>query len=229
MTIKEVLAKVRKGEALTEEEKAILEAYDPEKTANDAAAAARRKAEADLEKAKADLAKIQTDLETAKKALDSKDAEKLTEAEKMTKEMENLKTQVKAITEAKAQAEAKTAATMRSQAIRDKAKAAGIALAPKTVSEGLFFQMLEATLSGVDVADEAAITAALDKFKAENPGVIVAPGKGSGVDGGNPAAGKTGKNPWAKESFNLTEQVNLLQTEPDKARSLASEAGIKLD
>jgi multidrug efflux pump subunit AcrA (membrane-fusion protein) len=229
MTIKEVLAKVRKGEALTDEEKAILEAYDPEKAANDSAAGARRKAELDLEKAKADLAKIQKDLETAKAALDSKDAEKLTETEKMTKELDNLKKQVTEITEAKAKAEAKAAATTRSQAIRDKAKAAGIALAPKTVSEGLFFQMLEATLSGVDVADEAAITAALDKFKAENPGVITAPGKGSGVDGGNPASSKTGKNPWAKDSFNLTEQVSLLQNEPDKARSLASEAGVKLD
>lgn len=229
MTIKEVLAKVRKGEALTEEEKTLLDAYDPDKAANDAAAAARRKAETDLEKAKADLAKLQKDLETTKSALDSKDAEKLTEVEKLTKELDILKKQVAEITKAKADAEAKTAATLRSQTIRDQAKAAGIALAPKTVSENLFFQMLEATLSGVDVADKTALTSALDKFKSENPGIIAAPGKGSGVDGGNPATSKTGKNPWAKESFNLTEQVKLLQTEPDKARTLASEAGVKLD
>lgn len=229
MTIKEVLAKVRKGETLTDEEKAILDAYDPDKAANDAAAAARRKAEQDTADAKAALKKLQDEADAAKKASEDASKANQTEAQRRDAEFKAMQAQVAELTKSKTEAETRATALNRSQSIRDKAKAAGIGLAPKTVSEALFFQMLEATLTGIDVSDEAAMTAALEKFKTENPGVIAAPGVGSGVKTGDPSSLTGGKNPWGKESFNVTEQVKLFQTDPAKAKQMASEAGVTLE
>lgn len=229
MTIKEVLAKVRKGETLTDEEKAILDAYDPDKAANDAAAAARRKAEQDAADAKAAMKKLQDEADAAKKAQDDAAKANQTEAQRRDAEFKAMQAQVAELTKSKTEAEAKAQAVSRSQAIRDKAKAAGIGLAPKTVSETLFFQMLEATLTGIDVSDETALAAALEKFKTENPGVIAAPGSGSGVKTGAPSSPTGGKNPWAKDSFNVTEQVKMFQSDPAKAKQMASEAGVALE
>lgn len=55
-------------------------------------------------------------------------------------------------------------------------------------------------------------------FKADKPGGYNPNG------GGNPPA----SNPFAKESFNLTEQGRLLREDPTQARQLAAAAGIKL-
>ena len=47
----------------------------------------------------------------------------------------------------------------------------------------------------------------------------------------DPAGGGTpiSKNPWTKESFNLTEQGNLIKSNPAQAKELASAAGITLN
>ena len=229
MKLKDIIAKASKGEALTDEEKKFLESYDPEKAANDAAAAARRSAEKERDDAKKELDKLKDDAVAAKKAAEEKDDASKTEAEKLADEIKKLSGKVESLTKAKADAEAKAAAVQRSQGIRDAAKAAGITLAPKMMSEQLFFQMLETHLSGIDIADNAALTAALDAFKADNPGIIAAPGGGTGRAGGNPpGGGGTPKNPWAKGSENITEQALLFQSNPDKARELAAEAGVTL-
>lgn len=47
------------------------------------------------------------------------------------------------------------------------------------------------------------------------------------ADGKEPPAGGS-KNPFAKESFNLTEQGRLFKADPDKARQLAKAAGVEL-
>ena len=229
MKIKDILAKASKAEALTDEEKKFLEAYDPDKAANDAAASARRKAEEERDTVKKELDKLKADAEAAKKAAEAKDGASKTETEKLMDSVKKLTDKVESLTKAKADAEAKAATVQRSQGIRDAAKAAGIMLAPKTVSEQLFFQMLEARLSGVDIADKAAITAALDAFKVENPGIIATAGGGTGGAGGDPlGGGNTSKNPWAKETFNLTEQGNLFARDPAKAMALAAEAGVTI-
>ena len=56
-------------------------------------------------------------------------------------------------------------------------------------------------------------------FKAENP-------NGFNPQGGNPP--DPDKNPFAKDSFNLTKQGELLKSNPTKARELAEAAGIAL-
>ena len=47
----------------------------------------------------------------------------------------------------------------------------------------------------------------------------------------DPAGGGTpiNKNPWSKESFNLTEQGKLIKSNPAQAKELAAAAGITLN
>ena len=45
----------------------------------------------------------------------------------------------------------------------------------------------------------------------------------------NGNAAFTGKNPFAKDSLNRTEQYELIQKNPELARRLASDAGVSLD
>lgn len=228
MKFADILAKLKKGEELTDPEKEFLKNYDLEKDKNDAAAAARRKAEEDAATAKAEVEKLKQKMAEDAKKLEDAAAAKLTDAEKAAKELADLKKKLDQIEKAKVEADQKAAAIERSQKIRDAAKAAGITLAPKSVSESLFYQMLEATLANVDIANETAMTEALTKFKGENPGIISAQGAGSGVNGGNPTGAQTSKNPWAKESLNVTEQVKLFSQDPERARTLAAAAGVRL-
>jgi hypothetical protein len=61
----------------------------------------------------------------------------------------------------------------------------------------------------------------------EGKAFVAAPGNGGGGAHGN---GKPGgpANPWAKESFNMTEQGKLLQSNPTLARSMAAEHGVNI-
>ena len=229
MTLKEVLAKVAKGETLTDAEKAFLAGVDPEKERDEAAAAARRKAEGERDTLKAQLDKLTADAAELKRQADEKAAAGMTESQKQTAALAALSAQVAALTKGKEEAEARVNQANRSQAIREKAKAAGIILAPKTVNEGLFNQLMEAHLAGVDVADETALKTALERFKAENAGIIQAPGSGAGFKPGEPGVTPSGKNPFHKDSFNLTEQVELVNRDPAAAKALAEQAGVKID
>lgn len=62
MSIKDILAKVAKGETLTDEEKSALGAYDPQAEIDKASAAARRKAEKERDDFKAQAEKSAADL-----------------------------------------------------------------------------------------------------------------------------------------------------------------------
>lgn len=66
----------------------------------------------------------------------------------------------------------------------------------------------------------------LKPLKASSPHLF----KNSGNGGYNPAGGGTPptKNPFAKDSFNLTEQGRLFRENPEQARQLAAAAGVKL-
>lgn len=229
MTLKEILAKIAKGEELNEAEKKFLADYDPDKAVNDAAAAARRKAEAEKARLQTELDELKAANDAEKAAAEAAKSAKLTDAQRTEAKITQMSKEINELKAAKEEAEKASARLQRSQAIRDAAKAAGIALAPKTISEKLFFQMLEATVGEVDMADAEQLKTVLETFKNENPGVIAAPGAGSGLNPGEPGKSDTGKNPWNKDSFNLSEQVRMFQAEPDRARTLAAQAGVKLD
>lgn len=84
-----------------------------------------------------------------------------------------------------------------------------------------------------EVKDGNAVPASIDylvsRFKAdpdygrafEGSGV-----SGSGTSGGGAAVDGSTKNPWAKDSFNLTEQMKLLKSNPTMAAALKARAGV---
>lgn len=74
------------------------------------------------------------------------------------------------------------------------------------------------TIEDVDTAVEKVISA-----------LSIGAGKGPGGQGGSPSSGVAAvANPWKKESWNLTEQFQLLTADPAKARALASAAGVHI-
>ena len=91
MNIKDVLAKISKGETLTDEDKAIITDYDPDKAVNSSAAAARKSAEAKLKEKESELQKLQDAIELQRAEAEEKANANKPELEKLTKEMEKLK------------------------------------------------------------------------------------------------------------------------------------------
>jgi hypothetical protein len=83
MDIKALLTKVLKGDALTDEDKQALTEYDPDRSANSAAAAARKKAEGELKAARDRAAELEAQLAEA-------GSEGKTELEKLQKQVEKL-------------------------------------------------------------------------------------------------------------------------------------------
>ena len=81
--MKNLIEKLLKGETLTADERAKLEGFDPEKAANDAAAAARKKAESERDAAR-------TELETLKKSVDEGKKGSQTETQKLLARIEKL-------------------------------------------------------------------------------------------------------------------------------------------
>ena len=213
MNIKDILAKLAKGEELTDAEKAFLKTYDPDKEKNDAAAAARRKAEEEAAALKAENAELKKKADEAKKAEDEAKKSQMTADQKRDAEFAELKAKIEGLEKAKTDAEQKAAAVQRSQTIRDAAKAAGIALAPKSVSDTVLPDA-GGDLSGIDITNQEALGGAR-QFKTENPGIITAPGNGSGESHDQRTA-TSRANPWAKDTFNGAEQVTLLEKDPTR-------------
>jgi hypothetical protein len=88
MTIKELLAKVAKGEALTDEERAELAGFDPDRASNGAAAAARKAAEKERDALKAQLDELQAKLDEAGNAGKSEVEQLKAQVAKLTKAVE---------------------------------------------------------------------------------------------------------------------------------------------
>lgn len=56
---------------------------------------------------------------------------------------------------------------------------------------------------------------------------FIAPATGPDTKGGLNKNGQPDKNPWAKDSFNLTEQGKILREDSEKAKRMKAEAGIR--
>ena len=213
MKIKEVLAKVLKGEALTDEEKQFVGKYDEQAIIDTAAASARKKAEQERDGFKAKVDELTKALDDAKKSgAGSEDT-----IAKLQKDVANL-------LKANKESEAKIAAQARADAIR---KAVGDAKmsAAKGISAALFDSAVDAAFKGVDMSNAEVVKATIDKFKADNPALITVDGHGGvGTQGDPNAGGYQGPNPFSKKSFNLTEGIKLMGSNPELAKSLQAEA-----
>ena len=214
MTIKDIIAKVLKGETLSDEEKTFAGSYDPQKDIDTAAGSARRKAEADAKTAKDALTALQAEFDAYK--ADNDPAKGQTELAKLTKRMEKLEADKKA-------AEDRAAAVERTSRVRALAKEAGINPA-KGVDSKTIDLLVDHIMKDVDLDDADAVKTAFDGFKTSNAGLIAAQGVGGAGVRGTPGGTFTGKNPFAKDTFNLTEQLEMRRTNPALAERLASEA-----
>lgn len=139
-------------------------------------------------------------------------------------ETERLKAE-KAEAEQKAQA-AQAAANQRLIKAEAKVQAAALGVKPERID----YAIRLADLSGVEVGDDGepdakAVKAAIEAVLRDVPelkGVSGSVGTGSNPGGdGNQGT----KNPWKRETFNLTEQARLLRENPALAAQLKAAAG----
>lgn len=193
MTIKEALAKVAKGETLTDEEKAFLAGYDPEKVQNDAAAASRRKAEAEVVKLQELLESLKTEKSKADRAAEEAKKSGMTEAQKLAKQIEDLTKNMADLKKAKDDADKHSQTLARKQriaTIRDGNKIRFIDGVDRKLVDGAF----EAAFEGLDnFEDEDAVAERVKAFTGVNKALIVDDsGHGTGAES-KPAVGLSGK------------------------------------
>lgn len=231
MNLKDILAKVAKGETLTDAEKAFLAAFDHQKALDDAAAAARRKAEQDAKAAKdeADALKRERD-ELRAQAEESANKGK-PEIERLKLENEKLKGQIAERDKTIAGLTGEKSALTRDAKLTKILNGSGIDFVPKVdrdamigILKGRFGDLKEE-----DLDDAGKVKPILDAFKAANE-AIIADNTGHG-SGGDPTKrstfkGQAVKNPWKKDTLNLTLQGAILQGDPALAKRLQAEAGV---
>ena len=217
MNIKDILAKLLKKEDLTDEEKAFVEKFDLQAELDRAAAAARKKSEADTKTAKSEAEALKSQIAELQKQLEDKGAE----GDKAKTEFSKLLKKVEALEKKNAENEAKIAASERMDVIVELAKANGI-LPAKGISGSSLERLLDIAVGDTDVTDEDAMKAVFESFKAENPSMIAAAVKSGSNLKGDPNVSKfTGvANPWKADSFNLTKQIEIMNAEPNTAKTM---------
>lgn len=228
MTLQQYNALMRKllaGEELSDQDKADLAAFDFEKALNAAQADARRKAEKDAAEAKANADAL---AKKVKEQEDQRNASK-SESEKLVDQIKGLTARLDAADAETKRLKDEGAKQARNAKIRELAEKHGIKFIPG-LDHKLLMQGFEATLSALqteDLENEVTVKPLIETFRAANAAAIVAP-NAPGV-GQPPRRGTTGRiaNPWAKESFNLTEAIRLENENPTLAASLKEAAGYK--
>lgn len=230
MKIKDILAKVTKGETLTAEEKTFLEQFDPDKSTNDAAAAARRKAEQDLQTATTTMATLQAQVGDLQKKLDDGNTSKMTDLQKAQTQIETLTKQIGDLTKSIETEKGEKSTLLRQTKIDELARASGIRFV-NTVDAKIMNRALTSAfegLSGEDLADTSKVTPIIQTFRQVNKGVIVdTTGFGSGFTPDRTAGtGNADVNPWKKDTFNLTQQGKIMKENPQAAEHLKAAAGV---
>lgn len=245
MNIKDILKKLTEGKPLTEEEKAFAGSFDPDAASraavDAAAAAARRDAETKLQKALADLqaeqaAKAQFEAKVKEYETDTKNkGGAANEAIKLlTQKLDSMETELKQEREAKAKLTRET----RINGIIQKAGIKYVDGVDVTEVNGSLFRKLAAleddAIEAIEKADrpekEPVHGHLFAKHKdAWKAAIADDSGGGSGAvpPGSRPSRMPTGANPWKKETYNLTQQIELKHADPSKAAQLMAEAGVK--
>ena len=212
MKLKDILAKVLSGDALTDEEKKFVTDYDEQKILDSTASAARKKAETERDALKGEVDKLTKALEDARLA-------------NLTVALCWGAVVILSVAEDAHQSQEKLAAQTRTEAIRKAIGEAKIVCA-KGISQSLFDSAVSAAFNGVDMDNADVVKATLDAFRRDNPAMISVDGiGGAGVKGqpGDPGTW-SGANPFSRKSFNLTEGIKLMNTNPEQAKALQAEA-----
>lgn len=223
MNIKDILAKLNKGETLSDEEKGFLSKFDYDAELNAAAASARRKAEGERDAAKTELDKLKAEAASKAKADEEAAKAKMTDEQKQAEKFKALEAKVAQLQKDREAEAAKAKALQRSQDIAGIREKAGIQFAAgidPAITGAAFAQAFDGL---DDLSDEAEVSARVKKFKESNSGLISAAGHGSGL-GGSPKVDLGGENPYSKATFNLTRQIELETKEPERAAALMAAA-----
>lgn len=166
--IKDILAKLAKGETLTDAEKKILAEYDPQKELDAAAAAARKKAEADALKAVQDLAAAQQQLKDLQTKVSEAEGKGKTDVQKLQEQVATLTQQIQA-------GQAEKAKLIRQQKLDDVIRSSGLQFV-KEVDGGIMRSALVnefAGLSDDDLAVADKTKPVIETFRARNKAVIL--------------------------------------------------------
>jgi len=167
MMINDILAKLKKGEVLSAEEKAAFDAFDLQAAMDAVATGGRKKAEADAVKAAKDAADAQAKLKELQ--------DTLTEGEGKGKtELQRLQDQIAALSKTVATEQAEKAKLVRQQKLSDVIRESGIQFVQE-VDGRIMRQALEsefAQLADDDLADVEKIKPVISTFRARNKAVI---------------------------------------------------------
>jgi len=229
--MKAILEKLERDgwEALSDEEKAQLKAGNLQKTLDDTSAAARRKAEERLAEAEAKAAEAAQKAQEAAEALEAKENEGKPELERLKAENERLKAQIAERDTKIADLEGNVSGLTREAKLSRIIAKAKIAFVPKVDGEAMMHVLKSkfGELSIDDLDDDGRTAAIVDEFKSANEAIIAdTSGHGSG---GDPAGrvrfrNQSIKNPWKKETRNLTLQGQIQMEDPELAKRLKAEA-----
>lgn len=183
MDIKDIIAKIRDGKELTEDEKKVLGAFDLDKAKNDVAAAARKEAEAKSKILQDELDKLKADQDAVKKEADKKASEKMTENEKLAAQIAQLSQGLEAMKVDKEKSDqALHAATRKAgiAAIRDANKIRFLDGVDSDLVNGAFASAFDGL---DDLSDKEQIAARIKAFSDRNKALIIDDsGAGSGND-----------------------------------------------
>lgn len=121
------------------------------------------------------------------------------------------------------QLETSAANTRKEYALKDKLKEAGVTDADYIIYKQGGLEKFTFDSDGKPIGIEDV----LKPLKESSPHLFKNGGNGGGY---NPAGGgnSPAKNPFAKDTFNLTEQGRIFRENPEQARQLAAAAGVKL-
>lgn len=183
--IQAILAKLAKGETLTEAEAKTLQEFDLQKAIDGAAKAARTEAEAKTAKAQEELDKLKTKVGDLTEQLKTKDDSSKTELQKAQDQIKELNGKFAEMQKKAQEQEAAAAALTRKQNLRQIREKAGIKFA-----EGIDPEILEDSFSrnfdGIeDLSDEAVIQEKVSTWTARNKGAILDT-SGHGTGGAHP-------------------------------------------
>ncbi len=197
MQIKDILAKVTKGETLTDEEKQALAGFDPDAVVNSAAAAARKKAESDAAKAAQEAADLKAKLDAAMAKLTEAEGKGKTDLQKLQEQVATLSRQVET-------ANAEKAKLVRQQKLDDVIRSSGLQFV-KEVDGSIMRSALVKEFEGLPddaLADAEKVTPILNTFRARNKAVILdTSGHGAGGPAHTPGSGAEDR---AKEIEQMT-------------------------
>lgn len=183
--IQAILAKLAKGETLTDAEAKTLQEFDLQKAIDGAAKAARTEAEAKTAKAQEELDKLKTKVGDLTEQLKTKDDSSKTELQKAQDQIKELNGKFAEMQKKAQEQEAAAAALTRKQNLRQIREKAGIKFA-----EGIDPEILEDSFSrnfdGIeDLSDEAVIQEKVSTWTARNKGAILDT-SGHGTGGAHP-------------------------------------------